>query len=140
MENSDYQFMRRAVDEAHKSVPEDRRLHPSVGVVVVKNNEVLATAHRGELPGNHAEFFALEGKLKNDILAGATVYTTLEPCTTRNHPKIPCARRLIDRKVARVVIGMLDPNPSIVGRGQRLLRDANVATDLFPPDLMAEIE
>src|SRR4051812_38536418 len=102
MDNSDYQFMRLAVDEAHKCLPEDRRLHPKVGVVVVKDNDILAKSYRGEAPGNHAEYFALEEKLRNDTLAGATVYTTLEPCTTRNHPKIPCARRLVDRKVARV--------------------------------------
>ena len=63
-------------------------------------------AHRGESPKSHAEYIALDDKLSDDLVAGATVYTTLEPCTTRKRPKIPCARRLIDRKVARVVIGM----------------------------------
>jgi pyrimidine deaminase RibD-like protein len=140
MDQLEYDFMRRAVEEARKSLPEDRRLHPKVGAVIVKDGKILATAYRGELGGNHAEYFVLEGKLKDDVLAGATVYTTLEPCTTRNHPKVPCARRLIERRVARVVIGMLDPNPEIVGRGQRLLREANIATDFFPPNLMAEIE
>jgi Invertebrate-AID/APOBEC-deaminase len=68
------------------------------------------------------------------------VYTTLEPCTTRNHPKIPCAKRLIERKVGRVVVGMLDPDSRITGRGLQALRDANIAIDFFPSDLMAVVE
>jgi pyrimidine deaminase RibD-like protein len=139
--SDDPKFARRAIDEARKSIAEaDGRPHPKVGAVVVKNGQILATAHRGEAAGNHAEFIALEKRLPDAAVAGATVYTTLEPCTTRNHPKIPCAERLIERRVARVVIGMLDPDPRITGRGQRKLRSANVTTDFFPPDLMAEVE
>lgn len=138
--NDDRQFMKMAIDEARKSRAEDGRFHPKVGAVVVKDGRVLARAHRGEIFGCHAEFIALEKKLADQSLAGATVYTTLEPCTSRNDPKIPCAIRLIDRKVARVVIGTLDPNPRISGRGQRALRKANIETDFFPHDLMAEIE
>lgn len=115
-------FMRLAVDTARKCAPEDDRAHPRVGVVVVKSGRQIAVSHRGELsPGEHAEFTALERRLPEETLAGAVVYTTLEPCTTRNHPKVPCAERLIERKVARVVVGMLDPNPQITGKGLRRL-------------------
>ncbi|HEX9984210.1 MAG TPA: deaminase [Thermoanaerobaculia bacterium] len=135
-------FMRMAIDEARKTKFEaDRESRPYVGAVAVRDGEVLGTAYRGELAlGEHAEFTLLEKKLKNAQLAGATIYTTLEPCTQRNAPKVPCADRIVERKVARVVIGTLDPNPLISGRGQRRLRDANIATDLFPADLMAELE
>jgi pyrimidine deaminase RibD-like protein len=137
----DTEFARLAIEESRKSIPEkDGRSHPIVGAVVVKDGRVLARAHRGEGEGNHAEYFALEKKLSDQMVAGATVYTTLEPCTTRNHPKIPCVERLIERKVARVVIGMLDPDPRITGRGQRRLREANIATDFFPEILMTEVE
>jgi pyrimidine deaminase RibD-like protein len=139
--DNDRGFMKLAIEEAHRSVGEDGRAHPKVGAVVVKDGMVLASAHRGELgKGEHAEYTALEKKLSTGTVAGATVYTTLEPCTTRNHPKIPCARRLIERKVKRVVIGMLDPNPDISGKGVLLLREHNVEIDLFPPDLMAILE
>jgi pyrimidine deaminase RibD-like protein len=140
-ESLDHKFARLAIEEAWKCVPEnDGRPHPMVGAVVVKNGKVLATAHRGEAKGNHAEYIALEKKLADAAAAGATVYTTLEPCTTRNHPRIPCVERLIERKVRRVVIGMLDPDPRISGRGQRRLRSANIITEFFPHDLMAEVE
>jgi pyrimidine deaminase RibD-like protein len=111
-----------------------------VGAVVVKNGELLGVAHRGEAPGNHAEFTALEKKLANSAVAGATVYTTLEPCTTRTHPKVPCADRLVERRVARVVIGMLDPDERIRGRGVQRLRDGDIRIDFFPHDLMKEVE
>lgn len=138
--NDDRQFMEMAIEEARKSTGEDRRSHPKVGAVVVKDGRVLAKAHRGEFPGCHAEYIALEKKLADQSLTGSTVYTTLEPCTSRNHPKIPCAIRLIERKVARVVIGILDPNPKISGRGQRALRKASIVTDFFPHALMGQIE
>ena len=140
-ESEDRKFARLAVEQARKSNAEnDGRAHPLVGALVVKDGKILATAHRGEAEGNHAEYIALERRLADTSIVGATVYTTLEPCTTRNHPKIPCAARLIERKVRRVVIGMLDPDPRITGRGQRKLRSANIITDLFPHDLMSEVE
>jgi len=137
-ETDDRKFERLAIDEARKSTPEDERVHPRVGVVVVKNGRVLAKAYRGEISQCHAEYIALERKLPEASLSGATVYTTLEPCTSRNHPKVPCAIRLTERKVARVVIGMLDPDDRISGRGQRTLRKAGINTGLFPADLMAQ--
>jgi|ERR1043165_4795853 pyrimidine deaminase RibD-like protein len=137
----DERYMRMAIAEARKCKAEDARPRPLVGAVVVKNGDVIASAFRSELkPGEHAEYTALERKAGNVAVAGATVYTTLEPCTSRNDPKIACVERLVERKIARVVIGMLDPNPIISGKGQRRLRDANIVTDLFTPELMAEIE
>jgi pyrimidine deaminase RibD-like protein len=137
----DLKFARMAIEEARMSVAEaDGRIHPKVGAVVVKDGRVLSTAHRGESSGCHAEFIALEKKLDDALVTGATVYTTLEPCTTRKHPKVPCASRLVERRVERVVIGMLDPNPEITGKGQRALRRGRITTDFFHSELMAEVE
>jgi len=141
MNERELNFMRRAIDEARKSKPEDTRVHPHVGAIVVKDESILAASHRGELkPGDHAEFTALELKLPHETLVGATVYTTLEPCTTRNHPKVPCAKRLVERKIARVVIGMLDPNSDIQGKGVFVLKEANIIVEFFPNELQDEIK
>lgn len=139
-DDDDRHFALLAIDEARKSVAEDDRPHPKVGAVVVKDGRVLAKAHRGENPKSHAEYVALEEKLSSETLAGATVYTTLEPCIKRNPPKICCAQRLVDRRVARVFIGMLDPNPDIRGLGDQLLSEAGIETQLFPRDLRAQVE
>jgi pyrimidine deaminase RibD-like protein/TPR repeat protein len=137
----DLEFIEMALAEAAKCQCEDDRRHPKVGAVAVRDGMVLAQAHRGEMePGEHAEFTALEKKLSADSLVGATIYTTLEPCTTRNHPKVPCAQRLVERKVRRVVIGMLDPNEKICGRGLWHLRESGIETDLFPHEHMAVAE
>ncbi len=138
--DDDRHFARLAIEEARRSVAEDDRPHPRVGAVVVKNGKILAKAHRGENPKSHAEYVALEEKLSNETLAGATVYTTLEPCIKRNPPKICCAQRLVERKVARVLIGMLDPNPDIRGLGDQLLSEAGIEVQLFPRDLRAQVE
>lgn len=135
----DAKYMKLAIEQARQCLSPDK--DPFVGAVAVLKDGNVVTAHRGENnPGEHAEFTLLEIKLKNDALAGSTIYTTLEPCTFRGVGKVPCANRLIERRVSRVVIGMLDPDQRITGQGILMLRNAGIAVDLYPPDLTAELE
>ena len=140
-DNFDRECIELAIAEARKSSLEDGRLHPVVGAVAAQQGALLATAFRGETaPGEHAEYVLLERKLDHTPLAGATIYTTAEPCTTRHHPRVPCTQRLIDRRIGKIFIGMLDPNPYLTGRSINLFRQAGIETVLFPPELATQVQ
>lgn len=137
----DRALMERAIELARQCESEPGRVSPKVGALVARGGVVIGEAFRGELaPGDHAEFILLETKLRDQTLAGSTLFTTLEPCTARNKPKLACADRIIERRIGRVVIGVLDPNDTIRGRGELRLRNAGIPIARFESDLMAQIE
>lgn len=138
----DERYAKMAIEAAKKSTPEDDKPHPKVGAVAVKHGQPLGVACRtavetsGRKNGQHAEF-RLTSALSGGDLEGATIYTTLEPCLNRNEPKVSCVDRLISVKVARVVIGALDPDHR--GNGLRkLAKSPNIEVALFPAALRAD--
>jgi diaminohydroxyphosphoribosylaminopyrimidine deaminase/5-amino-6-(5-phosphoribosylamino)uracil reductase len=108
--------------------------NPMVGCVIVKDGRVIGRGFHARFGGPHAEPAAIQSCTESP--AGATAYVTLEPCCHTNKKTPPCAPLLIREKIARVVIGCLDPNPLVNGNGVRMLREAGV--DVEGPVLEAE--
>lgn len=101
--------------------------NPLVGAIVVRDGVVVGSGFHERFGGPHAELGALEQS--GDRARGATMYVTLEPCCTWGKTP-PCTDAIIDAGVARVVTPILDPNPSVNGRGVDALRRAGIDVDV----------
>jgi diaminohydroxyphosphoribosylaminopyrimidine deaminase/5-amino-6-(5-phosphoribosylamino)uracil reductase len=100
--------------------------NPLVGAVLVKNGVKIGEGFHERFGGHHAEINAIRNALarKKEIL-GSTLYVNLEPCS--HHGKTPpCVDAVIRHGIAKVVIGCMDPNPVVAGRGIALLRKNNI--------------
>ena len=137
------ELMQLAVDEMRHSKSEhSNKPDPKVGAVLATPEGILVEkAHRGELRiGNHAEFTLFERKLIGKKVDGYVLYTTLEPCIHRNEPKKGCTYRAIDARVGKVVIGHIDPDPSVAGDAVHILEDEGIIVDYFTKDLEEVID
>ena len=101
--------------------------NPMVGAVLVRNNQWISEGFHKGVGCSHAEKAALKGL--EGALRGATAYVTLEPCSHMGRTG-PCAQALVDAGVSRVVIGTLDPNPIVAGKGIDLLKSAGLEVSL----------
>jgi pyrimidine deaminase RibD-like protein len=136
----DLAFMEKAFELSTHCKPEDdHRKHPFVGACIVRpNGDEISRAFRGQnTPGNHAEQEALHG-IADDVLRDAIVYTTLEPCTVRAK-EASCCSRLIRAEVSEVVIGMLDPNRDIRGRGWWELEQKGIVVRNFASPVVQKV-
>lgn len=97
--------------------------NPMVGAVIARGGEVIGEGYHHYAGGNHAEVDALENSVGDP--AGATLYVTLEPCAHRGRTP-SCAGRLVESKIAKVVMAVRDPNPLVGGKGESFLRDNGV--------------
>lgn len=98
--------------------------NPMVGAVIVEDAQVVAEGWHQAAGTPHAEIHALQN-LKRQPTEGATLYVTLEPCSTHGRTGA-CTLAIINSGIRRVVIGARDPNPAHAGRGLTLLRDAGI--------------
>ena len=95
-----------------------------VGAAIVEAGVVVAEGWHVILQGKHAEVAAIKA-LGRKPAKGASIYVTLEPCSTCGHTGA-CTNALIEAGFARVVIGAKDPNPEHAGRGLEVLREAGI--------------
>lgn len=135
---SHLEFMQKAIACA-RSIEGRTSPRPPVGAVLVRENQVIGRGATSPPHGPHAEIHALR-EAETTAAVGADLYTTLEPCCITVHTP-PCTAAIIAAGIKRVIIGSLDPNPQVSGRGVAQLREAGieVITTIAEPETAALI-
>jgi len=100
------------------------RPNPMVGAVLVRQGEVIGVGYHRQYGGPHAEVAAVRNAEQDP--AGATLYVNLEPCCHHGNTP-PCVDLILEKRIARVVIGTVDPNPRVNGKSIRTLRERGVS-------------
>ncbi len=103
------------------------RPNPWVGAVIVTQSGEVFEGSTSRVGGPHAEISAIRAAGK--LTVGATIYTTLEPCDHTGRTG-PCTKAIIDSGITRVVVGIVDPDEKVSGRGVARLREAGITVDL----------
>ncbi|MBE7356643.1 tRNA adenosine(34) deaminase TadA [Staphylococcus haemolyticus] len=120
MANDEY-YMKLAIEEAKKA---QKLGEVPIGAIIVKNNEVIASAHNlretAQLPTAHAEHIAIERASKvvgSWRLEECKLYVTLEPC-------VMCAGAIVMSRIPKVVYGATDPKGGCSGSLMNLLEES----------------
>lgn len=121
-EERDRHWMQRCLDLARQAYGKTAP-NPMVGSVIVQDHQIIGEGFHPKVGQPHAEVFAL--REAGDRSVGATLYVNLEPCSHYGRTP-PCADAVIAARVARVVVGMIDPNPLVAGQGIAKLRQAGI--------------
>ncbi len=124
--NIDEKYMRRALELA---ILGEGQVDPNplVGAVLVKNNKIIGESWHKKYGASHAEVNTINNA--SESVEGATLYVTLEPCAHFGKTP-PCAKKIIESKIKKCVIAVLDPNPLVAGKGIKLLQDAGIEIEL----------
>uniref|UniRef100_A0A1J3G3V6 Riboflavin biosynthesis protein PYRD, chloroplastic n=1 Tax=Noccaea caerulescens TaxID=107243 RepID=A0A1J3G3V6_NOCCA len=115
-------YMRKCVELAKRAIG-CTSPNPMVGCVIVKDGKIVGEGFHPKAGQPHAEVFAVRDA--GDLAENATAYVSLEPCNHYGRTP-PCTEALINAKVKRVVIGMVDPNPVVSSSGISRLKDAGI--------------
>jgi diaminohydroxyphosphoribosylaminopyrimidine deaminase / 5-amino-6-(5-phosphoribosylamino)uracil reductase len=101
--------------------------NPMVGAMILAEGRIIGAGYHQQFGGHHAEVYALNNVYEKDkhLLPESTLFVSLEPC---NHfgKTPPCTEKIISSGIKKVVIGTLDPNPLVAGKGVQRLRDAGI--------------
>ncbi|NNJ71185.1 MAG: bifunctional diaminohydroxyphosphoribosylaminopyrimidine deaminase/5-amino-6-(5-phosphoribosylamino)uracil reductase RibD, partial [Kiritimatiellales bacterium] len=120
--NADEIHMLRAIELAKRGEGLTRP-NPPVGAVLVQDGEIIAEGWHKKAGGPHAEVACLQSV--TGTLKSASLYVTLEPCSTQGKTP-PCTDLILEKGIGRVVVSVVDRNPEHAGQGLELLRNAGV--------------
>lgn len=115
-------YIRRCLELAANGIGRARP-NPSVGAVVVHDYKIIGEGYTSPYGGNHAEVNAINSVKNASLLRSSTLYVTLEPCAHFGKTP-PCADLIIRHKIPRVVIGCVDTNELVAGKGIERLKNA----------------
>jgi diaminohydroxyphosphoribosylaminopyrimidine deaminase/5-amino-6-(5-phosphoribosylamino)uracil reductase len=118
----DRAMMQRCIELARRALGRTTP-NPLVGSVIVKDGEIVGEGFHPRAGQPHAEVFALRDA--GEKAKGATIYVSLEPCNHYGRTP-PCSEALVAAGVAKVVVGMVDPDPRVSGGGIERLRGAGI--------------
>ncbi|MGD8426167.1 MAG: bifunctional diaminohydroxyphosphoribosylaminopyrimidine deaminase/5-amino-6-(5-phosphoribosylamino)uracil reductase RibD [Balneolaceae bacterium] len=129
MTKSDKKWMKLALEIAEKGAGHVSP-NPMVGCVIISaDGKKLGQGFHERYGQAHAEKNAVDSVKNEELLKGATVYVTLEPCSHHGNTP-PCCEMLAKLPISRVVVAMEDPTPKVSGKGIQHLRDHGIAVDV----------
>ncbi len=100
--------------------------NPLVGSIIVTDGSVIGRGYHEKFGGPHAEVNAFNNATED--VEGATMFVTLEPCAHYGKTP-PCALKIIEKKIKKVIIAKTDPNPLVNMKGIRMLKDAGIEVE-----------
>lgn len=121
----DEKYMKRAIELANQGKGFVNP-NPLVGAVIVKDGKIIGEGYHECFGQAHAEVNAFLNATED--VSGADMYVTLEPCSHYGKTP-PCALKIIEKKIKRVFISQLDPNPLVNSKGVKLLKDAGIEVE-----------
>ena len=99
--------------------------NPLVGCIIVNENKIIGEGWHKKSGQAHAEVIAIESVQNKKLLSSSTLYVSLEPCSHFGKTP-PCADLILKYKIPNVVIGTIDPNSKVAGKGIQKLKDSGV--------------
>ena len=124
MEDYNLQYMLRCLQLARKGAGYVAP-NPMVGAVIVYGDKIIGEGYHQRYGEAHAEPNAISSVQDKSLLKHSTLYVNLEPCSHYGKTP-PCADLIVSSGISRVVIGTLDPNPKVAGRGIEKLCQAGI--------------
>lgn len=115
-------YIHRCIELAKNGIT-TARPNPSVGAVIVYKDKIIGEGFTSVYGGSHAEVNAIASVKNKALLKEATIYVTLEPCAHFGKTP-PCANLIVKHKIPNIVIGSIDTNTLVSGKGIEILKNA----------------